>query len=105
MTAITLEWLIRQWEQFARAVESGYAGYWEEYLNDLLSRDMIEEVMRALPKEDAAKVARHLAEADDTYRRATDDVTDTESLFWRVQPGDGWWMFRAPLKAPTEPFS
>jgi len=101
---ITLEWLVRSWSEFARRVEAGYVGYFEEYLNDLTSRDLLDELVRALQADDAPFVEAKISGADGTYRQATraDEAHDLGKMF-RIELGAGWWWRRVPLKWPADP--
>lgn len=102
--SLTLEWLISEWDRFTRAVEAGYRGYGEEYLNDLTARDMLDELMRALPAGDAAVIEAAITDADETYMRATvpDDAGKIAADFL-VDAESGWWWRRFPSTPLIEP--
>jgi hypothetical protein len=100
--ALTLEWLIGEWDKFARAVEAGYRGYGEEYLNDLTARDLLDEVMRGLSSADAAVIEQAIKGADDTYLRAT-LPDDGRWLSANFRIGNGWWWRRSPQRPLVEP--
>lgn len=101
---LTLEWLIGEWDKFARAIGAGYRGYWEEYLNDLTARDLLDEVIRAMPVGDAAVIEQAIKYADQTYMRATkpDDEGRSAASF-RVDRDAGWWWRRFPSTLLVEP--
>lgn len=98
------EWLARSWSTFATSVDAGYVGYFEEYLNDLTTRDLIDELVRALPADDAALVEAKISAADQTYQRATHADTAGElGRMFRIEPEAGWWWRRFPRKLPVDP--
>jgi hypothetical protein len=100
----TLVVLSRRWNEFARAVEVGYVGYWEEYLNELTVRDLLSDACAAVPEHDAATTAALFEQADTVYWRATEpDETGQMARMWRLDDDDGWWWRRFPSKLPVDP--
>lgn len=101
---LTLERVVRDWITFSERVERGYTGYFEEYLDDLTTRDLLDEVIRALPRGDASLVEARISGADQTYRQATrpDEGGELAKMF-RIEPDDGWWWRRFPRQPLTDP--
>jgi hypothetical protein len=103
---LTLIGLSQRWNAFARAVEAGYVGYWEEYLNELTVRDLLNDAFTAVPDDDddAARTAALFEQADAIYWRATKpDETGEMARMWRLDDDDGWWWRRFPSKLPVGP--
>lgn len=100
----TLVGLSRRWSEFAIAVEAGYVGYWEEYLNELTVRDLLNDACAAVPADDVAAVSALFEQGDAVYWRATEaDETGEMERMWRVADDDGWWWRRFPSKFPVDP--
>lgn len=60
------------WSAFAQAVDRGYPGCIEEYLNDLTKRDMLEELIVALPHDEGATIRRAISERAESARGAAE---------------------------------
>lgn len=99
----------RQWERLTVRILQGWPpdGTYlvDEYVNDLETRDSLEDTRAGLPPEAATGFAALLARLDDAFREATDDDGGA-SIAWRApEPADGsaarpWWWHRRPADAP-----
>jgi hypothetical protein len=96
-----LDYLLHGWQLTVSDVVEGYTGLFDEYLNDMDGRRIIDEL---LPLEDATelrKVEASLPALDDGFIKAT---LPTSSCIWsedvaqkhKYQPGRDWWYYRIP---------
>lgn len=102
--SVTLPTLMQRWEEFSKQVNVGFPGYFEEYLNEVTVRDLLDEVVKALPPIDAAIVQDGIAAGDQSYVKATrPDDRGEMSKMYRISPDAGWWWRRFPTKLPVDP--
>lgn len=92
-TELTPNELVRKWIAIVATVEVGYDGVWEEYTNDLMTREFIAELSRRLPGYWAARFAEWVGPWDERFREATIEESDPH-MFRAEEPG--WWWFRSP---------
>jgi len=97
-----LEGLAALWDEAAASVEGGYSLGLDDYLNDLDGRQLIEDLVQAVPAEIAAEVAGRIAEADRRFRAQTAPAgrclwgAGTErSRGWSERRN--WWYYRIPI--------
>jgi hypothetical protein len=91
---MNLNQLIRDWNLFVREVANGYGLGLDEYMNDLSTRDLLEELMAGIDAEPAGKILTAITHADDEYAAATAEVGAP------LQPARAhrWW-YRVPRRA------
>jgi hypothetical protein len=90
-------------EKTASRVEKGYDGVWEEWVNDLDGRDILEDVLIHVPE---AAGARDRVDAAD--RRFHEHVRVIEECAWGDPvaarhgwtPGREWWYWTWPSDWP-----
>jgi len=94
---VTLDSLLAEWKQFVSEVEQGYALFVYEYLNDLTTRDLVEELLDSVPKSLQKKIAISVQPLDARFKAATEPDDDSRlSRYFRVRAK--WWWRRIPTK-------
>jgi hypothetical protein len=94
---ITFDGLIHRWDGFVKEVESGYLDTVDDYTNDLSTRDLLDQITKAVPHELGAKLTARLQPIDQRLQRSTrHDPDDRLGKFFNH--GAGWWWSRLPLK-------
>ena len=94
-----LEGLVNKWESVAAQIASGYKLDRDSYLNDVDVRQLIEEVVRAVP-DVAPEMLKRIQVADELTKRSTvpskcvwgDDVARKEG--WTRKAN--WWYYVIP---------
>jgi hypothetical protein len=94
-----LDYLVGEWTRIAAAVERRETWLWEEWVNDLDTRDILDDVLVNVPE---AAGARPSVEAVDERFRAA--AVATEACAWgdEVAQREGWtrerewWYWTAP---------
>lgn len=95
---MTPEELVRAWIAIVAIVEVGYDGMAEEYWNDLMTREYIDELCQRLPGRWTSHFSELVAPWDERFRLAT-----TEEATPHLPPlhGEaGWWQYRSPRLWP-----
>ena len=88
--------LLEEWEETVRQVQAGWSLTWEDYVNDVDNRRIIDEVVKKFP----AATPPQLLQLDLRFRAATtlgscvwgDDVASEEG--W--EPSSHWYYYRHP---------
>jgi hypothetical protein len=94
LTDLTPEQLVRAWIAIVAIVEVGYEGSWEEYTNDLMTREFIAELSRRLPVWWAGQFAEWVAPWDERFRAATEE--ESKPHLFKDEDEPGWWWYRSP---------
>jgi len=94
LTDLTPEQLVRAWIAIVAIVEVGYEGSWEEYTNDLMTREFIAELSRRLPEWWAGQFAEWVAPWDERLRAAT--AEESKPHLFKDEDEPGWWWYRSP---------
>ena len=98
-----LDGLVDSWSRTAAEVEAGEATWvWEEWLNDLDAREILQDLLDAVP-ESRVGLGR-IGDADTRFRRGT---VETEECQWGDENADrngwtrqtSWWYWRRPPTA------
>jgi hypothetical protein len=98
-----LDGLIADWEEVAAAIDRGYPlDTLDDYLNDMDTRQLIHDVVAAIPRA-AQAVAARLAAAD---RRAKARLEPRGTCLWGAplavsrgwSPEREWWYFMQPAR-------
>jgi hypothetical protein len=97
------EYLLQGWESTVSEVETGYRALFDEYLNDVDGRDIINRLLPLAEDKERAMVESRLPEIDSRFIEAT---VPTGTCIWGVEAAarDGldqqqhWWYFRVPGK-------
>jgi hypothetical protein len=71
---------LRSWIATVAIVEVGYAGEWEEYANELMARDYIDELVSRSPGEWALRITREVARWDERFPSGDDGRVEAASL-------------------------
>ncbi|MCF3961076.1 hypothetical protein [Streptomyces fuscigenes] len=80
----------------------------DEYVNDLDTRDALEELAEGLPEGAGRGFRAVLGELDEVFEALTEEDGGA-SLAWRLDEAEGeaplraWWWHRAPADAPWAP--
>lgn len=101
--------LVERWEQIASHVERGYALTFDDYLNDLDLRRLIDERIRAIGDWRSSAIPKSLsvalASADDLFRQAT--TASAENVWGADNERDEgwnaerqWYYYRWPKSTP-----
>lgn len=104
-----LRGMVDRWSEFSSQAESGYALTFDDYLNDLDLRRLIDEHLREIEAEHGVVVPKSitiaLGSADQQFRRAT---TLSAENVWGVENEreNGWsaereWYYYRRLKRDT----
>jgi hypothetical protein len=99
-----IEGLIAEWERIAGDVERGYSLGLDDYLNDLDTRQLLEQALSFAPAAAREALAGRILAADERMKRC---VAPTDECLWgrRVAeaegwtPDENWWYFGIP-RAP-----
>lgn len=102
--------LLGRWARTAFKVEANGTWYWEEWVNDLDTRQLLSDLVEAVPE--AHRVQVELDAADETFRTFAistsecawyDDIAEQEG--WT--PARNWWYWTKPptpyRRAPGDP--
>jgi hypothetical protein len=100
LTDLTPHDLVRAWIAIVAIVEVGYDGEWEEYTNDLMTREFIAELSRRLPGRWAALFAEWVALWDERFRAATKEESEPHLRPLDDEEEPGWWWYRTPRLWP-----
>jgi len=96
-----IEGLVENWERTAEQVRAGYPLGLDDYLNDVDGRQLVEEVVAAVPTAASAALLERIESADIAMQ---DVVTPVDECLWGDAlaeregwtPGDNWWYFGLP---------
>lgn len=102
-----LDGLLDHWDSLVQAVEEGYDLTFDDYLNDMDLRDVLQGALEVASLDDRKKAERKLESLDGRFR----DLTVECAPVWgeRVarenghDPTEHWWYFRRP-KRPAPDF-
>lgn len=101
--------LVERWAQVASQVENGYVLSFDDYLNDMDLRRIVDEHLRAFTDSDSIVIPEStrdmLASADTQFREATDEIA-TNVWGEATALDDGWsadrewYYYRIPKSRP-----
>jgi hypothetical protein len=92
---VGVEQLLRQWETFVKEVENGYVLTGYDYVNDLATRDFLDELTStALPSVREKLMRSGLDASDARFRAASRELTKPLRIGTPERPR--WWWFRVP---------
>jgi hypothetical protein len=102
-----IEYLVRWWERVVEAVESGYLGILDEYINDLSARRIIHEIWPLTSAEQQIRFGPRLEKADALFEASTETVEKSFSLGVRRRPDRyppmiRWLYYRVPENKDSE---
>jgi hypothetical protein len=98
--------LLKGWERAVASVDRGYRLTLDDYLNDLDGRQILAEIVSALPGAMTTSQAERLATADARLRAATRPgpclwgEANARAQGWT--PRSSWWYFRHPRRPGAE---
>lgn len=103
LVGLGLEGLVREWEATVASIAAGYRLTWDDYVNDLDLRQIVEELLSAEP-DTRGPLLRRLRAADATLREAT---LPSATCVWgedvaarhRWNPRRSWWYWAVPRRA------
>jgi hypothetical protein len=84
------------WIATVAIVEVEYVGEWEEYTNELMARDYLDELARRSPAEWASHVETEVAPWDARFRAAT--IQEESPHLPPADAEPGWWQYRSPRR-------
>ena len=96
--------LVETWEGVVEAVADEYQLGMDDYLNDLDSRQLLEDALAVAPKPEQAKYDLRVSEADEQMKSLT---TKIEECLWSDEVAEeegwnakaNWWYYRIPKSA------
>lgn len=94
---ITVEKLLSSWQRFVTEVEQGYDDSIDDYTNDLSTRDLLDDVLRAVPQDLSRTLLATIEPLDRRFQQAT-RADDQHLIETFIRPGEGWWWSRLPVK-------
>lgn len=99
--------LIEQWQTITQSVENGYELGLDDYLNDMDTRQLIEESLEVATPEQHMEAADELARLDQLMLSA---VEATDGCLWGAEVAEeegwnvnqNWWYFSRPTRGNEE---
>lgn len=92
---ITLDTLLNDWDNLCDELQDKYHLGWEDYLNDLDGRHLLQEIVDSSPAALARKINSLLNPIDDNFKAVTmEDRWNLVPIGFK-QKG-GWWYTRIP---------
>ncbi len=97
-----LQGLVKGWENIVTSVKEGYKFGLDDYLNDLDTRQLLEEVLAVAPGAEKEKYSERVGRADKMMRKVVksagkclwgNEVAETEG--WTEEKN--WWYFCQPI--------
>jgi hypothetical protein len=99
-TTVSLDALVDHWTKLASQVEEGYDRTIDDYINFLMSRDLLGEIIRLLPLEFGQRFEQLVLSAPDTrFRLATRELPNPIRF---ADADSGWWWRRVPIAMSEE---
>jgi hypothetical protein len=92
--------LIERWSTFVTEVDRGYGATIYDYTNGLSVRDLLAEILVAIPLERRRAIEDAVANSDAIYQHAT--TASSRPLLPLAHGLHSWWWFRLPLRIPKE---
>lgn len=97
------EFLLRGWESTVSEIETGYRALFDDYLNDVDGRDIINRLLPFADDEERTMIESSLPQVDSRFLDAT---VPTRRCIWGdeaaarngLDEGRHWWYFRIPQK-------
>jgi hypothetical protein len=97
-----LEGLLGYWESLVQAVEEGYDLTFEDYVNDMDLRDVLQGVLEVASLDERRKAEQRLTGLDKRFRDLTVEcppiVGEKAAREDGHDPTEDWWYFRRPKK-------
>jgi hypothetical protein len=102
-----LRGLVETWEKIVQAVKEGYTFGLDDYLNDLDTRQLLEETLAVASREQKEELLKRVRQADELMKSLVkpsgkclwgEDIAETEG--WTA--GENWWYFSHPIRANPE---
>lgn len=99
--------LVENWEKIVQSVEAGYLLTLDDYLNDLDTRQLLEDALQVAPLIEQQKFEERIRQADDQLKGLTtrasvclwgDELAEAEG--WT--PKKNWWYYACPVDADAE---
>jgi hypothetical protein len=99
--------LVEGWEHVVQAVESGYSLTLDDYLNDLDTRQLLNDALAVASPAELQKYEDRIQRADDQMKSLT---TRTAACLWGDEvaeeegwtPKKNWWYYARPADADPE---
>jgi hypothetical protein len=92
---LSLNLLIKKWQDFVAKVQKGYSFSIYDYTNDLSVRDLLQQISEQVPKPLMKKIVDIINPIDDKYIKTTRKVDRPLSSFESISEDQFWW-FRIP---------
>lgn len=98
--------LVAEWERVAGEVAGGYSLGLDDYVNDLDTRQLLEDALPRVPADDRAELVARVRVADERFRAS---AVPAAKCLWgpAVAEAEGWtrerqwWYFNVPRRAGT----
>jgi hypothetical protein len=102
-----LDGLLEHWDSLVQAVEEGYDLTFDDYLNDMDLRDILEGALEVASQDERKKAEDRLPALDERFRNLTIECAP----IWGEKvarenghdPAEHWWYFRRP-RTPAPDF-
>ncbi|MFN0109753.1 MAG: hypothetical protein ACKVZH_12940 [Blastocatellia bacterium] len=99
--------LVESWEKIVKSVEAGYTLTLDDYLNDLDTRQLLDEALQVAPFAEQQKFEERIRHADDQLKGLT---TRSEACLWGDDLAEeegwsskkNWWYYACPVDADAE---
>jgi len=97
-----LEGLLDHWDSLVQAVEEGYDLTFDDYLNDMELRDVLQGALEAAALEQRQAAEKKVIKLDQRFRDLTVEcppiVGERAARENGHDPSEHWWFFRRPKK-------
>ena len=96
-----LEYLLKRWEWLVNSVTHGHEWGYEEWVNEMDGRRILEEVLTLLPLEEQVSLRAQVTELDEQLKTCltpdSDGIVDIKAIrrFGYTADRD-WWYFHIP---------
>ncbi len=96
-----LEALLSRWEWLVNSVAHGHEWGYEEWVNEMSGRRILEEVLALLPLEEQVSTRAHVTELDERLKSylipVSDGIIDSKAIRRHgYTPERDWWYFHFP---------
>ena len=89
---LSLEQLVQKWSTFISRVEQGYTSSIYDYMNDLATRDVIEEILQVAPQSLHAKLLMTIQPLDRKFQELTQMLQRPIDPIGKARRTNPWWF-------------
>ena len=96
-----LDYLLETWQRTVNEISDGYRALFDEFLNDMVGRQIIREWMPLAPEEERTRMLEPLASLDRSFLKGTRAVNvciwgENQAAQHGYDPQQNWWYYRVP---------